>query len=217
MQAGADVNERSDKDRKTALIIATASGNRDISGLLLDKGADPNLADEGGFTALHYAASDKNGADLVRALFTHGAHPNPRTTKDSREYVYAGVNLTGATPLFLAASLGNVETARALVRVGADPFMTTEKGTAPVPWPLGWQPVFQRLDRGREKEPVRDDEAACGAGCRRQLGWGARLDRAAWAAYKGVDSVVQFLVDRGARMDVFDEYTARRRSASRTP
>jgi ankyrin repeat protein len=26
------------------------------------------------------------------------------------------------------------------------------------------------------------------------------------AAYKGVDAVVQFLVDRGARMDVFDEY-----------
>ena len=37
------------------------------------------------------------------------------------------------------------------------------------------------------------------------------------AAYKGVDAVVQFLVDRGARMDVFDEYQARRRSASRTP
>ena len=58
----ADVNQRSDKDRKTALIIATASGNRDIAELLLDKGADPNLADESGFTALRSAASDKNGA-----------------------------------------------------------------------------------------------------------------------------------------------------------
>lgn len=26
------------------------------------------------------------------------------------------------------------------------------------------------------------------------------------AAYKGVDAVVQFLVDRGAKVDVFDEY-----------
>ena len=31
LQAGADVNERSDKDRKTALIIATASGNSGTS------------------------------------------------------------------------------------------------------------------------------------------------------------------------------------------
>ena len=207
LQAGADVNERSDKDRKTALIIATASGNRDIAGLLLDKGADPNLADEGGFTALHYAASDKNGADLVRALFTHGAHPNPRTTKDSREYVYAGVNLTGATPLFLAASLGNVETARALVRAGADPFMTTDKGTAPVhvaSW--GGSPYFRDWTEDEKKNLFEMTkllvELGADVNSAGEHGWTALHG----AAYKGVDAVVQFVVDRGARMDVFDEY-----------
>ena len=207
LQAGADVNERSDKDRKTALIIATASGNRDISGLLLDTGADPNLADGSGFTALHYAASDKNGADLVRALFMHGAHPNPRTTKDSREYVYAGVNLTGATPLFLAASLGNVETARALVRAGADPFMTTDKGTAPVhvaSW--GGSPYFRDWTEDEKKNLFEVTkllvELGADVNSAGEHGWTALHG----AAYKGVDAVVQFLVDRGARMDVFDEY-----------
>jgi ankyrin repeat protein len=207
LQAGADVNERSDKDRKTALIIATASGRRDISGLLLDRGADPNLADEGAFTALHYAASDKNGADLVRALFTHGAHPNPRTTKDSREYVYAGVNLTGATPLFLAASLGNVETARALVRAGADPFMTTDKGTAPLhvaSW--GGSPYFRDWTEDEKKNLFEMTkllvELGADVNSAGEHGWTALHG----AAYKGVDAVVQFLVDRGARMDVFDEY-----------
>jgi ankyrin repeat protein len=207
LQAGADVHERSDKDRKSALIIATASGNRDISGLLLDNGADPNLADEGGFTALHYAASDKNGADLVRALFRHGAHPNPRTTKDSREYVYAGVNLTGATPLFLAASLGNVDTARALVHVGADPFMTTERGTAPVhvaSW--GGSPYFRDWTEDEKKNLFEMTkllvELGADVNSAGEHGWTALHG----AAYKGVDAVVQFLVDRGARMDVFDEY-----------
>jgi uncharacterized protein len=207
LQAGADVNERSDKDRKTALIIATASGNRDIAGLLLDKGADPNLADEGGFTALHYAASDKNGADLVRALFMHGAHQNPRTTKDSREYVYAGVNLIGATPLFLAASLGNVETARALVRAGADPFITTDKGTAPVhvaSW--GGSPYFRDWTEDEKKNLFEMTkllvELGADVNSAGEHGWTALHG----AAYKGVDAVVQFLVDRGARMDVFDEY-----------
>jgi ankyrin repeat protein len=207
LQTGADVNERGEKDRKTALIVATASGNRDISGLLLDKGADPNLADEGGFTALHYAASDKNGADLVRALFMHGAHPNPRTTKDSREYVYAGVNLTGATPLFLAASLGNVETARALVRAGADPFMTTDKGTAPLhvaSW--GGSPYFRDWTEDEKKNLFEMTkllvELGADVNSAGEHGWTALHG----AAYKGVDAVVQFLVDRGARMDVFDEY-----------
>ena len=207
LQAGADVNERSDKDRKTALIIATASGNRDISGLLLDKGADPNLADESGFTALHYAASDRNGADLVRALFARGAQPNPRTTKDSRQYVYAGVNLTGATPLFLAASLGNVETARALVRVGADPFITTEKGTAPVhvaSW--GGSPYFRDWTEDEKRNLFEMTkllvELGADVNSAGEHGWTALHG----AAYKGVDAVVQFLVDRGARMDVFDEY-----------
>jgi uncharacterized protein len=207
LQAGADVDERSDKDRKTALIIATASGNRDISGLLLDKGADPNLADEGGFTALHYAASDRNGADLVRALFMHGAHPNPRTTKDSREYVYAGVNLTGATPLFFAASLGNVETARALVRAGADPFTATDKGTAPLQvasW--GGSPYFRDWTEDEKKNLFEMTkllvELGADVNSAGEHGWTALHG----AAYKGVDAVVQFLVDRGARMDVFDEY-----------
>lgn len=207
LQAGADVNERSDKDRKTALIVATASGSEEFSMLLLDKGADPNLADESGFTALHYAALDRDGAGMVRALLMHGARPNPRTTRDSREYVYAGVNLTGATPLFLAASLGHVETVRALVTGGADPFLTTEKGTAPIhvaSW--GGSPYFRDWTEG-EKKNLFDMtkllvELGADVNSTGEHGWTALHG----AAYKGVDAVVQFLVDHGARTDVFDEY-----------
>ncbi|MBI4888042.1 MAG: ankyrin repeat domain-containing protein, partial [Acidobacteria bacterium] len=132
LQAGAGTNDTSAGDRMTALMVAAASGHVGFSELMLEKGADPNLADERGFTALHYAASDEKGAGLVRALFSHGAVPNPRTTKDSREYVTAGVNLTGATPLLLASARGNIETVRALVAGGADPFMKTDHGTAPL-------------------------------------------------------------------------------------
>src|SRR4029434_7719662 len=95
LRAGADVNDRGGNDRKTPLVVAGASGNGNFSTLLLDSGADPDLSDESGFTALHYAAVDAGGADIVRTLLAHRANPNPRTTKDSREYIYAGVNLTG--------------------------------------------------------------------------------------------------------------------------
>ena len=207
LQAGSDVNDRSAIDRKTALVVAAASGSRDFCALLLDKGANPDLADDGGFTALHYAAMAGNGADIVRALLAQGAQRNPRTTKDSREYVYAGVNLTGATPLFFAASRGNVETVRALLASGADPFMTTDKGTAPLhvatwggsPYAGDWTEDQKKnlLDVTRLLVEKGADVNSTG-----EHGWTALHG----AAYKGVDAVVQFLVQQGARLDVFDEY-----------
>ena len=206
LQASADVNDSSN-DRKTALIVAAASGHGAFSVLLLEKGANPDLSDNVGFTALHYAALDKDGADIVRALLMHGAHRNPRTTRDSREYVYAGVKLTGATPLFLAASRGNVETVRALVAGGADPFMTTENGTAPLhvaTW--GGSPYFRDWTEDEKKNlfdvtkllvELGGDVNSAG-----EHGWTALHG----AAYKGIDPIVQFLVEHGARMERFDEY-----------
>jgi len=207
LQAGADVNDRSAIDRKTALVVAAASGSRDFCALLLDKGANPDLADDGGFTALHYAAMAGNGADIVRALLAQGAQRNPRTTKDSREYVYAGVNLTGATPLFLAASRGHVETVRALLAAGADPFVTTEKGTLPLhvaSW--GGSPYAGDWTEDEKKNLLEVTrllvERGSDVNSTGEHGWTALHG----AAYKGVDAVVQFLVDHGARLEVFDEY-----------
>jgi ankyrin repeat protein len=207
LQAGSDVNDHSGADRKTALAVAAASGSRDFCDLLLDNGADPDLGDEGGFTALHYAALAANGADIVRALLSHAAHPNPRTTKDSREYVYAGVNLTGATPLFLAASRGNVETVRALLAGGADPFMTTEKGTAPLhvaTW--GGSPYARDWTEDEKKNLLEVTKLLVERGSDVNSTGEHRWTALHGAAYKGVDAVVQYLVDHGARLDEFDEY-----------
>jgi ankyrin repeat protein len=143
----------------------------------------------------------------VRTLLAHRANPNPRTTRDSREYIYAGVNLTGATPMFLAASRGNVETIRALLAGGADPFMTTEKGTAPLhvatwggsPYAGDWTEDEKKnlLEVTKLLVERRADVNSAG-----EHGWTPLHG----AAYKGVDGVVQFLVEHGARLDVFDEY-----------
>jgi len=207
LQAGADVNDRSRLDRKTVLIVAAASGHAAFTGLLLEKGADPDLSDDRGFTALHYAALDARGADIVRTLLAHHANPNPRTTKDSREYVNAGVNLAGATPLFFAASRGHVETVRALLANGADPFMTTDTGTAPLivatwggsPYAGDWTEDEKQnlLEVTRLLVERGADVNATG-----EHGWTPLHG----AAYKGMDAVVQFLVERGARLEVFDEY-----------
>ena len=207
LPAGADVNERSTRDRMTALMVAAASGNNAFSILLLEKGANPDLTSESGFTALHYAASDRNGADVVRALLGRGAQPNPRTTRDTRRNTTSGVSVKGATPLFLAASLGNVETVRALVAGGADPRITTDNGTAPLhvaTW--GGDPYFRDWT-DEEKRNLFDItkllvELGSDVNSAGEHGWTALHG----AAYKGVDAIIQFLVERGARIEVFDEY-----------
>jgi uncharacterized protein len=207
LQAGADANDRSSTDRKTALIIAAASGHTEFAGLLLDNGADPDLNDDAGFTAMHYAALDRRGADIVRTLIAHHASLNPRTTKDSREYVYAGVNLAGATPLFFAASRGNVDTVRALLAAGADPFMTTDKGSAPLlvaTW--GGSPYAGDWTEDEKQNLLAVTtllvERGADVNATGEHGWTPLHG----AAYKGMDAVVQLLVDHGARLEVFDEY-----------
>jgi cytohesin len=207
LQAGADANDGTKKNGMTALMIATASGHTDFSILLIDKGANPNAADQNGYTALHHAATGRNRADLVKALLMHGANPDVRTTKDTRSNTTQGVSNKGATPLFLAASVGNVDTVRALLAGGADASIETDAGTAPLhvaSW--GGDPYFRDWTEDEKKNlfdvtkllvDVGTDINSAG-----EHGWTALHG----AAYKGVDAVVQFLIEHGAKTEVFDQY-----------
>ena len=191
----------------TPLLIAAASGNNEFSMLLLEKRGDPNLVNESGFTALHYAARDKEGASLVRALLSHGASPNLRTTRDTRANTTSGVSVKGATPLFLAAAVGNVEAVRALVAGGANPSIATDNGTAPLQvatW--GGDPYFRDWT-GEEQRNLFDItkllvELGSDVNAAGEHGWTALHG----AAYKGIDPIVRLLVEHGARTEVFDEY-----------
>ena len=78
--------------------MATINGHYDVAGLLLDQGADPNIADETGRTAL-YAAVDMHtmpasnrpspnevenkltSMDLIQSLLAHGANVNVQLKK----------------------------------------------------------------------------------------------------------------------------------------
>jgi ankyrin repeat protein len=207
LRAGADANESRSKDRLTALMIAAAGGSTEFSALLLENGADPNLSDANGYTALHYAALDTEAADVVQTLLGRQANPNARTTRDSRANTTSGVSLKGATPLFLAASRGNVAAARALLAGGADPFVPTDERTAPLQvatW--GGDPYFRDWTDEEKKNLFEVSkllvEAGSDVNAAGEHGWTALHG----AAYKGVDAVVQFLVDHGARTEVFDNY-----------
>jgi ankyrin repeat protein len=121
--AGANVND-TDAWGVSATVFATHSGHGELANFLLEKDADPNLA-EPGFTALQLAIMHRD-EKLVSALLAHGANPNtPLKTwtpsrRSSRDYSFEPA-LVGATPFWLAARFAQPGVMRLLAERGADP------------------------------------------------------------------------------------------------
>ena len=134
LDAGADVNEAA-PNGESALVMASFSGQGEFAAFLLERGADPNAA-AAGYSALHTAVS-RGDLELVKALSAHGADPNGRITRGSRQqrnlnwYALSG-SLAGATPFWLAAKYAEVEIMRFLVATGADPLLSPDSGTTPL-------------------------------------------------------------------------------------
>jgi len=134
IDAGADVNVKAPNDQ-SALVIASFSGQGKFAAFLLEQGANPNNADAG-YTALHTAVS-RGDLELVKALTAHGADPNSRITRGSRQK--RGINwyglsatLTGATPFWLATKYAEVDIMRFLAATGADPLLSPDNGKTPL-------------------------------------------------------------------------------------
>ncbi len=207
LAAGSDPNEHRKGDGMTALMLAAASSHYDFSSVLLDKGANPKLTDQRGYTALHYAALEASRVEIVKTLIAHGANPNARTTRDSPRNSYSGVNFKGATPVFLAASVGNFEGVRALVAGGADPFIKTEDGTGPLQvatW--GGNPYNRDWTEEEKKNLFETTKLLVELGADVNAAGEHQWTALHGAAYKAVDSIVEYLVQKGAKMNVFDEY-----------
>src|SRR5579871_5513684 len=132
LEGGADINEVSASEKTSPLVMAAMNGHFDLAKLFTDWGADPNLANTQGLTAL-YAAVDLQWApkgwfpapgvgqekvtylDLMKALLESGANPNARITKKLwfRSFGdHSWVDTAGSTAFWRAAQSSDVEAMR---------------------------------------------------------------------------------------------------------
>ena len=108
---GVDINARYTSEKaemsygETAVIIAASAGNKEMLKMLLKRGADPNITNEG-YSAIIYA-SMYGHTDVVKMLVENGADINQ-------------IHLDGTTPLINAVLTGNIELVKILLEMGAD-------------------------------------------------------------------------------------------------
>jgi ankyrin repeat protein len=155
-----------------------------------------------------------NMPDLIKALLEHGANPNARIAKfppmpNTRQFKAIDLTPVDATPFLLAAASYDAPVMRLLATHGADPSLTDRAKNTPLIMAAGFaEGITHAVDR-----PQQDDKDALEA-VRAAVELGADVnakndigDTAIHgAAYVGANDIIQFLAEKGAKVDVENIY-----------
>ncbi|MEW6322742.1 MAG: ankyrin repeat domain-containing protein [Acidobacteriota bacterium] len=159
LDGGAKIDTVGAGDATSPLLMAVVNGQFDTAMLLIERGADPNLASsDNGVTPLWAAVNVQwqprtrfpqpqemelqthSYLDVMKALLEKGADPNARLTGHPWYLVYSGcgnrncglADTTGSTAFWRAAYATDVAAMRLLLASGADPNIPTIAPRAPV-------------------------------------------------------------------------------------
>jgi ankyrin repeat protein len=231
LKAGADVNEamqprkptgKSPSKGTSALILAVENGHFDLALTLLEAGADPN-DQRSGFTPLHVmtwvrkpprgedqgappplGSGKLSGLQFIRKLVQHGADVNARLKNGKGG---PGLfNKVGATPFLMASATADLAYMRLLVELGADPLLANVDNCTSlmVACGIGVGSDAANEVAGEEPEVLEAAELLLKLGVDVNAVDANGETAMHGAAYKNLPKVVQFLADKGAKIEVWN-------------
>lgn len=223
--AKADV-QQADINGITPLLMAITNNHLDVAKFLLEKGAAASTADWWGRTPLYATVEIRNrdygrnsehdvdrpaALELIKMLLDRGANVNARTKEvpPIRRFItplgdLSWVDFTGQTAFLRAALAGDMTLMRLLLDKGADPNTPTLAGTtalmaaAGVNW-MGGQTFTESKEALMEAVQLCLDKGA-DVNSKNSMGVTAVIG----AANRGSDDILEFLVKKGARLDIKD-------------
>ncbi|KAJ8674387.1 hypothetical protein QAD02_005649 [Eretmocerus hayati] len=216
---GADLDYVNVRDftGKTSLHLAVSENNVELTKILLDVGAKINVFNEDGHTPLHLCTSITK-FDLMKLLISRGANVN--AVDDDAEHYKSEVSY----PLHMAVRDGNEEAIKYLIEKGArvDVFdlwnrtplhiaasrdvtltmLLIDRGAnvnAFDPTPLDWMIRSRMKTRMKARMGVSDEEFNTDPSIR-------PCYPLHMAVRAGKDEVIECLIEKGAHVDVFDDW-----------
>jgi len=226
--AKADLNAQ-DPHGVTATLMAIINGHYDVAALLVDKGADPNIADDTGraplFSAIDFNTMPQDNRPsppdviheevsalaLAQKLVAKGANVNAQLTKQQpyRAKLDRGDDTmltTGTTPLLRAAKSADIDGMKLLLAKGADVKVATRAGITPLMAAAGMgQKEEDSTGRFKTEDEAIEAIDLCikaGADVNQANGNGQTALHA--ASQSGWDKVVAALIERGAKVNAKD-------------
>ena len=217
---GVDINYP-DIDGTSAIVVAIMNKRYTLAKFLLDRGADPNLTDVKGRAALYAAVDMRNedwsalpsrkledsypSLDLIDTLIARGAHVNATLTRNlpGRSGMDSGDTTLdeGTTPLMRAARSGDAATMRLLLKAGADPKLDTKEGTNVLQFAAGVG-YRDKNTKGTEAEALEALGVCVDLGIDVNQANSKGETALHGAASRGADSIVKYLVEHGAKLDI---------------
>jgi ankyrin repeat protein len=232
LKAGADVNETMQPRKASgkapargtsALILAVENGHFDLALALLEAGADPN-DQRSGYTPLHvltWVRKPQRGEDegappplgsgnltslqFIRKLVEHGADVNARLkTGKGGPGLW---NKVGATPFLMASATADIVYMRLLLELGADPKVANVDNCTPlmVACGIGVGSSAANEVAGEEPEVLEAAQLLLDLGADVNAVDAKGETAMHGAAYKNLPKVVQFLADKGAKIEIWNQ------------
>jgi uncharacterized protein len=225
LDAGANVDDML-SDGESALVLAAANAHWDVVSFLLDRGADPNAAGAG-WNALHQTVHSRrpnlgytpgpvptgstDSIQVIKSLIARGIDVDARMMKNGmKDGQRNRHNRLGATAFLLAAKRVDVEVMKVLAAAGADAKIPAADGTTPLMVAAGVAMWYVGEDggsmAGHEHEAVEAVKMCLELGNEVNAKNIYGETPLHGAAFRGVNQIVEHLVEKGAVLDARDTH-----------